>query len=74
MDLRVRTHWTERFGRNSADLFVRIWNAFWIFGIAITYFPKSQTRAQGVSRRDVLRKIDYPGGVLSITGLVLLCV
>ncbi|EXJ70682.1 uncharacterized protein A1O5_05672 [Cladophialophora psammophila CBS 110553] len=48
-----------------------IWNAVWFTGIAITYFPKSQTRARGVSRRAVLKRIDYIGGLLSIIGLVL---
>ncbi|KIY02373.1 uncharacterized protein Z520_02511 [Fonsecaea multimorphosa CBS 102226] len=48
-----------------------IWNAVWFTGIAITYFPKSQTRARGVSRRAALKRIDYIGGLLSIIGLVL---
>lgn len=34
--------------------------------------PKAHTRADGFSRRDILKKIDYVGGVLSIMGLTLL--
>ncbi|OQV06095.1 hypothetical protein CLAIMM_10723 isoform 2 [Cladophialophora immunda] len=53
------------------DLHISIWNAVWFTGIAVSYFPKSQTRARGVSRSAVLKRIDYIGGLLSIIGLVL---
>ena len=36
------------------------------------HIPLQDTPAQGFSRRAILKKIDYVGGVLSITGLTLL--
>jgi hypothetical protein len=52
----------------------RIWNALWFIGIAIFYFPISQTRAHGKTSKEILKRIDYLGGFLSITGLTLLLV
>ncbi|KAF2649675.1 MFS general substrate transporter [Lophiostoma macrostomum CBS 122681] len=43
-------------------------------GLLFTYFPHNHTRAEGFSRRAILKKIDYAGGVLSITGLTLFLV
>ncbi|KAH7384489.1 major facilitator superfamily domain-containing protein [Pyrenochaeta sp. MPI-SDFR-AT-0127] len=43
-------------------------------GLAFTYFPHNHTRAEGFSRRAILARIDYLGGVLSITGLTLFLV
>jgi hypothetical protein len=50
----------------------RIYNAVIGFGLLFTYFPHVHTRADGFSRRAILKKIDYAGGILSITGLTLL--
>lgn len=50
-----------------------IYNGIIGLGLLFTYFPQhNRTRAEGFSRRDILKKIDYVGGVLSITGLTLL--
>lgn len=49
-----------------------IYNGIIAIGLAFTYFPHVHTRAQGFSRRAILKRIDYVGGVLSITGLTLL--
>ncbi|KAH9859627.1 hypothetical protein IAQ61_011408 [Plenodomus lingam] len=43
-------------------------------GLAFTYFPHNQTRAEGFSRMAILKRIDYIGGLLSITGLTLFLV
>jgi len=51
-----------------------IFNGIVGLGLLATYFPKAHTRADGFSRRDVLKKIDYIGGFLSITGLTLFLV
>ncbi|PVI05124.1 hypothetical protein DM02DRAFT_715915 [Periconia macrospinosa] len=49
-----------------------IYNGIIGFGLLFTYFPQyNHTRAEGFSRMAVLKKIDYVGGVLSITGLTL---
>lgn len=50
----------------------RIWNGLSWIGIAVFYFPESQTRAHGTKASDILKKIDYLGGFLSIGGLTLL--
>jgi hypothetical protein len=41
-------------------------------GLLFSYFPINHTRAEGFSRAAILKKIDYIGGILSITGLTLL--
>ena len=51
-----------------------IWNGIWFVMIAILYFPQSQTRARGAAAKEILGKIDYLGGFLSIVGLVLFLV
>ncbi|KAF2468594.1 putative major facilitator superfamily transporter [Lindgomyces ingoldianus] len=43
-------------------------------GLFFTYFPHNHTRAEGFSHRAILKRIDYVGGVLSITGLTLFLV
>jgi hypothetical protein len=52
----------------------RIWNGMSLAGVAVLYFPKSQTRVTGEARSKLLKEIDYVGGALSITGLTLLYV
>ena len=49
-----------------------IWNGLATVGIAVLYFPKSQTRIKGEHAKAILAKIDYVGAFLSITGLTLL--
>ncbi|KAL1794523.1 hypothetical protein ACET3X_007944 [Alternaria dauci] len=51
-----------------------IFNGIVGIGLALTYFPKNQSRGDGFSRRAILKRIDYIGGVLSITGLTLFLV
>ena len=49
--------------------------AIWAFiGLVITacfYFPPPRVNSQGLSRRQVLGEIDYLGGLLSISGMLL---
>lgn len=49
-----------------------IWNGISFAGIALLYFPISQTRAKGAAMTSLLGKIDYVGGATSIMGLTLL--
>ncbi|KAH7017109.1 major facilitator superfamily domain-containing protein [Ilyonectria destructans] len=51
-----------------------IWNGFVLAGLTFTYFPKDHPRMEGVSKRDILKQIDYVGAVLSIVGITLLLV
>lgn len=41
-------------------------------GLAFTYFPHNHTRVEGFSRMAIIKRIDFIGGALSITGLTLL--
>jgi hypothetical protein len=51
-----------------------IYNGITGFGLAVTYFPIAHVRAEGLSTMAILKRIDYVGGVLSITGLTLFLV
>ncbi|KAH6632971.1 major facilitator superfamily domain-containing protein [Boeremia exigua] len=51
-----------------------IYNGIVGLGLLFTYFPKAHTRADGFSRLAILKKIDYLGGFLSVTGLTLFLV
>lgn len=41
-------------------------------GLLLFYFPHAHVRAEGLSWQAVVKRIDFVGGFLSITGLVLL--
>jgi hypothetical protein len=41
-------------------------------GLLATYFPERQSRTAGFSRKAILKRIDYVGGILSTMGLTLL--
>ncbi|KAJ9603123.1 hypothetical protein H2200_012418 [Cladophialophora chaetospira] len=45
-----------------------------ILGVFLTYFPTKHSRMQGMSRRQMLRHIDWTGGALLTIGLTLVCV
>jgi hypothetical protein len=49
-----------------------IYNGTIGLGLLFTYFPHAHTRAEGFSRRSILKRIDFVGGAISITGLTLL--
>ena len=49
-----------------------IYNGLTGVGLFVFYHPHNHTRAEGFSYRTILAKIDYLGGILSITGLTLL--
>ncbi|KAL6243042.1 hypothetical protein RBB50_010142 [Rhinocladiella similis] len=51
-----------------------MFNSISLVGIAVFYFPVSQTRAAGQSTRIILKQIDAGGAALSITGLTLVLV
>ncbi|KAI4944058.1 hypothetical protein J4E91_008913 [Alternaria rosae] len=51
-----------------------IFNAVVGIGLALTYFPQRHARDASFSRKAILKRIDYIGGVLSITGLTLFLV
>jgi hypothetical protein len=49
-----------------------IFNGIMGIGLLATYFPARQSRTAGFSRRAILKRIDYVGGILSTMGLSLL--
>ena len=49
-----------------------MWNAVVFIGLAATYFPKAHPRAEGFSKRQILKDIDYVGALLSIVGITIL--
>ncbi|MCJ1473255.1 hypothetical protein MMC13_001906 [Lambiella insularis] len=51
-----------------------IYNAIAYLGAFLFYFPRSHTRAEGVSKKDLLKRIDYLGAFLLILGLTLFLV
>lgn len=59
---------------NITDSTNSAWNGATLVGLALTYFPHKIARIDGLSRMAVLKRIDYMGGFLSITGIVLLLV
>ncbi|KAJ6003180.1 hypothetical protein N7451_005727, partial [Penicillium sp. IBT 35674x] len=46
------------------------WNAFGLLITVLFYFPPPRTNSVGLSRREVISRIDFVGGFLSITGLI----
>lgn len=51
-----------------------IYNGITALGLVLTYFPHAHVRADGFTWREIVRRIDYLGGFLSITGLTLFLV
>lgn len=51
-----------------------IYNGVTGLGLLLTYFPHAHVRAEGLSARAVIKRIDFVGGTLSITGLTLFLV
>ena len=49
-----------------------IYNGITGIGLFVFYHPHNHKRTEGFSYREILRKIDYLGGFLSIVGLTLL--
>jgi MFS family permease len=43
-------------------------------GLLLTYFPHAHTRTEGMHMMQIIKRIDFMGGFLSITGLVLFLV
>lgn len=48
-----------------------IWNGLGLLCTVFFYFPPPRVNAEGLSRREILSRVDFVGGFLSITGLIL---
>ena len=58
-------------GWRYCGLLCGIWNFIGWAMTAIFYFPPPRVNSYGMSRRDVLKRIDFVGGFLSIGGMIL---
>lgn len=47
------------------------WNAFGLLITILFYYPPPRENSVGLSRREVIKRIDFVGGFLSITGLII---
>lgn len=67
--------WAQLIAAYSTWRYCGLLCALWAFvGLLLTaifYFPPPRLNSDGLSRRDVLERIDYVGGVLSIGGMIL---
>lgn len=52
-------------------LFCGIWSTIGLLLVVFFYFPPPRANSSGLSRREILQRIDYIGGFLSISGLTL---
>lgn len=50
--------------------FAGAWNAFGLLVTVFFYFPPPRTNSLGLSRKEIVSRIDFVGGFLSVTGLI----
>lgn len=62
----IASHSTWRY----VGLFCGLWSFVGLVMTALFYFPPPRTNANGLSRRQVLQQIDFVGGFLSISGMI----
>lgn len=48
-----------------------VWASIGFFLTLFFYFPPQRVNSQGLSKRDILSQIDYVGGLLSVSGMIL---
>lgn len=67
--------WGQLIAYHASWRWVGLFCALWAFiGLVITaifYFPPPRVNSQGLSRKEILRQIDYVGGFLSVVGMIL---
>lgn len=51
-------------------LFAGVWNGIGLLTTLFFYFPPPRVNSEGLSRKEILSRIDYVGGVLSIGGII----
>ena len=47
------------------------WAALGLIMTIFFYFPPPRVNSQGLSKKDIVRQIDFVGGILSISGMLL---
>lgn len=50
--------------------FCGAWNGFGLLVTALFYFPPPRVNSLGLTRKEIIGRIDFVGGFLSITGLI----
>lgn len=67
--------WAQLIASNSTWRYVGLFCGLWAFlGLLMTavfYFPPPRVNANGLSRGEILKQIDFIGGFLSISGMIL---
>ncbi|KXJ85741.1 MFS multidrug transporter-like protein [Microdochium bolleyi] len=70
--------WAQLIAYHSSWRYCGLFCALWAFiGLVLTalfYFPPPRQNSEGLSRSEVLKRIDFVGGFLSITGMILFMV
>lgn len=67
--------WAQLIAHHSTWRYCGLLCGIWAFiGLVLTavfYFPPPRVNSQGLTRREIIRQIDYVGGFLSIPGMLL---
>jgi hypothetical protein len=67
--------WAQLIAAHSSWRWIGLWCGIWAFiGLVLTaffYHPPPRVNSQGMSRKEVLAQIDYIGGLLSVSGMLL---
>lgn len=50
--------------------FCGAWSAFGLLITILFYYPPPRVNSEGLSKKEIIRRIDFVGGFLSITGLI----
>lgn len=58
------THWRY------VGAFCAAWSAFGLLITVLFYFPPPRVNSVGLSRKEIIGRVDFVGGLLSITGLI----
>ncbi|KAH0021264.1 MFS multidrug transporter-like protein, partial [Aureobasidium melanogenum] len=67
--------WAQLIAAHSSWRWVGALCAIWAFiGLVLTavfYFPPPRANSQGLSKAEILKQVDYVGGLLSVSGMIL---
>lgn len=67
--------WAQLIAFHSSWRWIGLWCGIWAFiGLVLTaifYHPPPRVNSQGMSRKEILAEIDYIGGFLSVSGMLL---
>lgn len=69
--------WAQLVAYHSTWRWIGFWAGAWnLIGLIITamfYFPPPRVNQMGLSQREILARIDFVGGFLSVAGVILFC-